>query len=230
MKNVYGRIYIITNQINQKQYIGLTTKSLEERFHSHYYRACNEKSVIQKAMKLYGKEKFTIEELDIAYSEEELFEKEVRYIAEYNTYLGRGYNQTAGGGGITNMSQEIRNKISKTKTGKKVPKLQGLKRSNKDRLHISRQMGSKPVRGVHRDTREVIYLDYVTKGKELGFNPSLICAVIKGKRNHHKGYIFEYVDNANPDLPTESNNSVAVQRIGTETESQNIMSPRDRDS
>jgi len=211
---VYGRIYLITNLTNQKKYVGLTTKTIQERFESHWNRATKERSAIQMSMKKYGKENFKIEEIEVAPNKEVLYERELYWIEHYNTFKGDGYNLTIGGGGITDMSQEIRDKISKSKTGKKIAKLQGLKRSNKNRLHISRQMGSKPVKGTHRETGEVIYLDYVTKGKEMGFNPSLISAVIYGKRNHHKGFIFEYVNYANPDLLIEDNESMTVQRIG----------------
>ena len=39
-----GYIYKITNNINQKIYIGLTTLSVEERWKSHLYTAFNENS------------------------------------------------------------------------------------------------------------------------------------------------------------------------------------------
>jgi group I intron endonuclease len=230
INNIYGRIYVITNLLNQKKYVGLTTKSLKERFQAHLNKAIIERSAVQRAIKKYGKENFIIEELDIAHSKEELYKKEEFWISKLNTFLGYGYNLTNGGGGITEMSQEIKDKISKSKTGKSVPKLKGLKRSKDQKLYISRQMGSRPVKGTHKETGKVIYLDYVTQGREYNFNPSLISAVIYGKRSHHKGYIFEYVNNANPDLIIESKKSMAVQRIETETVNQNIMSPRDRNS
>jgi group I intron endonuclease len=68
---VYGQIYVITNLLNNKKYVGLTTKSLEERFLAHQERATKEKSVIQKAIKKYGKDNFTIERLDQASSKED---------------------------------------------------------------------------------------------------------------------------------------------------------------
>lgn len=213
---VYGRIYLITNLINDKKYVGLTTKSLRERFDAHLNRACHERSVIQKAIKKYGKENFSIIEIDNALTKEDLFNKEREWIAKYDTYLGWGYNQTEGGGGIVNMSQEIRDKISKTKSGKKIPKLQGRKRSIDERLKISRSLGAKRVKGVHKIFGNEIFHDYPTQAKKDGFNPSLVCAVIKGKRNHHKNYIFEYVNDANPDQPIESKDSIEVQRIGNE--------------
>jgi group I intron endonuclease len=228
-KDIYGRIYMITNLINKKRYVGLTTKTLEERFQAHLNKAIVERSAIQKAMKKYGKENFTIEQLDIASSKGELFEKELNWIAKLDTFNGYGYNLTAGGGGITDMSIEIRQKISKTKTGKSILKLKGRVRSKEERIKISRGLGAKKVKGTHKISKNEIFYDYPTQAKKDGFNPSLICAVIKGKRPHHKNYVFEYVNDANPDLPIDNKKSMAVQRIETETDDQNIMSPRDRD-
>jgi hypothetical protein len=128
------------------------------------------------------------------------------------------------------MSLEIRQKISKSKTGKTNPKLQGRVRKIEERIKISRGLGAKAVKGTHKIFGTEIFYDYPTQAKKDGFNPSLICAVIKGKRNHHKNYVFEYIDDANPDPSIESKASIEVQRIETETDNQNITSPRDRDS
>jgi len=204
----YGLIYMITNNINNKKYIGVTTKTLEERFNGHINRANKERSAIQKAIHKYGKDNFTIIEIDTAVSEEDLFNKERMYIKKYNTYLGLGYNLTEGGGGIVNMSEEIRQKISKTKTGAVIPKLHGRHISKEQRIKISRTLGAKKVECTNEKTGNVFYLDYPTQGKELGFNPSLICAVIKGKRPRHKNHIFKYIDDANTEETTESKNSV----------------------
>ena len=214
-KEVYGRIYMITNLINDKKYVGLTTKTIEERFKSHLYRANHEKSVVQKAIKKYGKDNFKIEEIDLAYTKESLIEKEIFWIKDKNTLI-EGYNLTVGGEGVSQMTEEIKKKISKTKTGSTMPTLKGVPRTKEDRLKISRGLGAKRVKGTHKIFKNEIFYDYPTQAKVDGFNPSLICAVIKGKRPHHKNYIFEYVDDANPDRPIESNNSIEVQRIDTE--------------
>jgi group I intron endonuclease len=213
----YGTVYKITNKLNGKSYVGITTKSIHERFQAHLDRSVKSRSAIQKAIKKYGKENFIIEELDSALNKTELYEKEVYWIAKLDTFNCYGYNLTIGGGGITEMSQEIRDKISKTKSGKSIPKLKGRVIKKDQRIKISRSLGASIVKCTNIDTNEFFYLDYPTQGKEYGFNPSLICAVIKGKRNHHKGFIFEYVNYANPSLITETKESVAVQRIDSET-------------
>lgn len=193
---MYGRVYKITNQINNKEYVGVTTKTLAERFEAHLKRANREKSAVQKAMKKYGKHNFTIVEIDVANSENELFKKEIYWIKKLGTFKS-GYNLTLGGGGITNMSQEIREKIRKTKTGQKIPKLQGREVKKDCRIKISRTLGGNKVELTNNLTGEVIILDWLNQAKEYNLNPTLIHAVIKGTRKHHKNFSARYINHAN---------------------------------
>lgn len=231
MKKIYGRIYKLTNKLNNKSYIGLTTKSIEERFQAHLDKANKEKSAVQKAMIKYGKENFEIVEIDIASSKDELYEKERYWICHYDTFNGYGYNLTNGGGGITDMSQEIRDKISKSKKGVHNFKLKGRTITRKQRLQNSRTLGGKRVRMYNPYTGHEIILEWVNQAREHGFNPSNVVSVCKGKRKHTKNYICEYIeesDHANPDLPTENKSSVAVQSIDGETSEKKMNNPSTR--
>ena len=197
-------------------YIGFTTNSIEVRLEHHLKKGKKERTAFVKALHKYGVENFDSEQIDVCFSKEDANVKERYWIEFYNTYKGEGYNLTEGGDGIANMSEEVREKIRKTKTGSKLPSLQGVPRDFETKLKISRALGAKRVRGVHKNWGYEVFYDYPTQAKKDGFNPSLVCAVIKGKRPHHKGYIFEYVDDANPDLISESKDSEAVQRIDDE--------------
>lgn len=91
-------IYKITNQVNNKVYIGLTTETLQKRWSGHLqaYKTC--KRHLYESMRKYGIENFTIEEIDKADSFKELGELERKYIKEYNSQNpDKGYNLTAGG-------------------------------------------------------------------------------------------------------------------------------------
>ena len=91
-------IYKITNQVNNKIYIGLTTETLQERWSGHLqaYKTC--KRHLYESMRKYGIENFTIEEIDKADSFEELGQLERKYIREYDSQNPeKGYNITAGG-------------------------------------------------------------------------------------------------------------------------------------
>lgn len=93
-KEAYGIVYLITNKTNNKKYVGITRRSLEERFSEH----CKANSLIGRAIRKHGVENFCIQRIDVAENELELFEKEVDYI-DYFKSFGEGYNLTHGGDG-----------------------------------------------------------------------------------------------------------------------------------
>lgn len=91
----YGVAYCINNIINDKKYIGITTRTIDERFNEH----CKANSIIGKAISKYGKNNFRIYQLDSADSKQSLFELERYFINKYDTYKN-GYNATIGGEGV----------------------------------------------------------------------------------------------------------------------------------
>ena len=98
----YGYIYKIQFP-NGKHYIGLTSTSLEQRTKEH--TQCAKKGdtkCLYNALRKYNiVDTFKLIEIDTADTLEELCEKEIRYIEEYNSYYknGNGYNMTYGGEG-----------------------------------------------------------------------------------------------------------------------------------
>lgn len=90
-------IYKITNLINGKSYIGLSTH-IEDRwqYHKTPYNWEREKDkLLYKAIIKYGIKNFIFEVLEECLPEE-LSEKEKYYIEKYDTYKN-GYNMTTGG-------------------------------------------------------------------------------------------------------------------------------------
>jgi group I intron endonuclease len=85
----YGYIYISTNKINGKQYIG---QHKSEYWDSAYYGSG---VVLHKAIKKYGIENFTCFPLAWAWNKSELDQLEIDYIAHYKPE----YNITKGGTG-----------------------------------------------------------------------------------------------------------------------------------
>ena len=91
-------IYKITNKINGKIYIGQTVKSLKERWGQHHRQAsygCN--LALHNAIRKYGKENFTVEQIDVARNRDELDQKEIYWIEYYNSLSPNGYNLHTGG-------------------------------------------------------------------------------------------------------------------------------------
>ncbi|WP_214807588.1 GIY-YIG nuclease family protein [Exiguobacterium sp. s102] len=91
-----GIVYCITNNINGKQYVGITGRSLEKRFAEH----CKADSYIGKAIRKNGAENFTVQKIDDAITRDDLIQKEISWIQKLGTFK-KGYNQTLGGDGVT---------------------------------------------------------------------------------------------------------------------------------
>ena len=94
-----GLIYCITNKINNKKYIGLTTRSLETRKSEYFYYYENELSntPIFQSMKKYDIDNFEFSIIERDIPNEKLDEKEQFYIKKYNSFIPNGYNATHGG-------------------------------------------------------------------------------------------------------------------------------------
>lgn len=113
------KIYLISNSINNKQYVGLTRQTLEKRFQQHSQFKRNYVSAMQSAMKKYDPSNFTIELIAECESLEEAGKLERLGIAYYNTLAPLGYNIRKGGQS-GNFTEETKKKISASKKGKQL--------------------------------------------------------------------------------------------------------------
>ena len=122
-----GAVYCITNHLNGKQYVGITGRSLEQRFAEH----CKAESYIGKAIRKHGVENFTIKEIDEANTRQDLFEKEMMWIDKLGTF-GRGYNLTLGGDGVLTLQ-----KLNLELTDKQTKFLRFAEKDNKKPLDVN---------------------------------------------------------------------------------------------
>lgn len=91
-------IYKITNTVNNKIYIGLTTATLRQRWLNHKHCIKSDPRHLYASMRKYGVDKFTIEEIDRADNLEDLGKLEAYYIEKFNSRDPNiGYNISAGG-------------------------------------------------------------------------------------------------------------------------------------
>lgn len=95
-----GKIYCISNKINNHQYVGKTVRTLEDRFADHLRESNKDRAEnrpLYNAIKKYGKENFYIELLEEV-ELKDIDNKEQYWISKLDTY-NNGYNATIGGDG-----------------------------------------------------------------------------------------------------------------------------------
>lgn len=114
-----GFIYKITNNINQKSYIGKTARSIQIRYKEHLKNINYLDLPLYRALKKYGKENFSIIQLEEC-DNKILDEREIYWINYYQTYKN-GYNCTAGGeGGIKTFEEDIDEIITRYQAGERL--------------------------------------------------------------------------------------------------------------
>ena len=117
-----GVIYLRTNKINGKKYVGqVTTKRFKAR--QNKWKTISVQyagKAIDAARAKYGIDAFDFEILKEC-KDEELNQWEIYYIKELNTKVPYGYNMTDGGDGCYGYihSEETKKKLSETRKGKK---------------------------------------------------------------------------------------------------------------
>lgn len=212
-------LYKITNKINGKIYIGQTTRSLNVRWNEHKRDFKKLDTKLSRAVKKYGIENFTIEEIEKCQDLKSLNKKETLLIKEYNT-IKNGYNIRIGGENSPR-SKETRKKISQKLKGKKQTKEHvqnmikartGIKpKSIEKYLGNKNKLGKKhtylfkekcrkrmlnnnfsrkkPVRCLNNN---VVYKSIVDACKKLNLDNRSVHRVLKGEYKQTKGYKFEY--------------------------------------
>jgi len=96
-----GIIYLITDNIVGKQYVGLTVQTLERRWKYHIEQAhakhIKTSGSLHAAIRVYGKGAFNIKEIDRGTTKKDLESKERKWIKDLNTLVPEGYNISTGG-------------------------------------------------------------------------------------------------------------------------------------
>ena len=200
-------IYIITNAINGKQYIGKTERNIDKRFAEHKsdcFKRLKEKRPLYSAMRKYGIENFTCSILIETSNPEQ---DEIRFIKEYDTYKN-GYNATLGGDGSRYVNIDIETLISEynesnlititylaKKYGHDVDTISNLLKNNGVKISLGQKSRCKKIIQINIETNEVIkYFESASEAaKELGMcNGSHIIKCAKGKRFSTGGFKWEY--------------------------------------
>ena len=105
-----GYIYLITNLVNNKLYVGQTVNTISHRWKDHLYESYNgnkSNSLLHRAIVKYGESNFDVKEIEEC-QDNLLNEREKYWIKYYDTYYthDKGYNLSYGGEGNTKYSDE----------------------------------------------------------------------------------------------------------------------------
>lgn len=217
-------IYKITNKVNGKVYIGQTIQTLKARWSSH----CTDKKgycrLLHNAILKYGRENFTVEQIDVALDRDELDKKEIYWINFYDSINHKkGYNLLGGGNKNHSVSEETRKLLSKSGKGRKCPEhlkklLSSLKKGVKRPLSVVEKMRNTAIKtGCRKGANNYSYgrkgslspvarkIVNVTLNKEFDtateaaiFCGAKDCSTIikccKGKRKTAYGYSWRYAN------------------------------------
>lgn len=203
-------VYKITNLLNGKFYIGVTTKALRLRLTQHFAAATQTKKnlngAFQRAIRKYGRKAFVIEAMIECDSADVALSEEIRLIAELKPH----YNSTKGGDGAAGVvfSSETRQKIgtaSKGRTHRRGQKhsqetIERLRQLGHERAEIFAQYASM---GPKASARAVICLDdgqqfesASAAAKHYGIAKSAVIEVClrNPRRAQAGGRVFRYSD------------------------------------
>ena len=130
-------IYKITCKVTNKNYIGKSTVSIEERYRRHLSDAKHLDTHLARAFKLYGEDAFELSLIEECPEDLTLLSnREIYWIDKFDSYYN-GYNETKGGDGGNTYSKKtddeienIKNKIRQTKIGGKNPNAKAIKCKN----------------------------------------------------------------------------------------------------
>lgn len=188
-----GHIYLITNKVTGKRYVGQTRHTLSERWRSHRVRTGENLDSLASDIKQYGESSFSLMSLAaVPWEQLDTFEK--FYIVQYTTLHPQGYNLTSGGH-TTEYALISRKKISDSRIGMRFKsELKPFKTDTRGSRKAA-EVRFKPVRGTHLVTGDVIELPFLSC-RPGEFDPRLVSACCKGKRKHHRGYRWEYAEKA----------------------------------
>lgn len=113
-----GSIYMWTNRVNSKRYIGKCHRDVIKRRRDHI-RGKGSK-LLKRAIDKYGIDNFDFEILHDGILDDFLSGYEIEAIRKYKSKVPNGYNLTDGGEGLLNPSDEIRRKMGLAHKGKSI--------------------------------------------------------------------------------------------------------------
>ena len=200
-KNDLYHVYMLTNKVNGKVYIGQTkAKVIKQRFYQHRNGRSGSPK-ITNAFNKYGKYGFKFEVVATALSATELDIIESSLIALYNSTDDKyGYNIQFGGNGANTHSEETKRIISQSNKGRKLSgntkeKLKKAwdKQRRKNVSDFNKKTKSKKIYKYDFDGNLIqAYPSLRSAARDIGGAATNIYDVARGKYRSYKGYQWEY--------------------------------------
>lgn len=198
-------VYMHTNKINEKRYVGITCQSASRRWRNgdgyiqneHFYRA----------IRKYGWNNFEHEVIKTGLSKKEAAELEIALIEKYKCTDDRyGYNRSTGGespaSGVL-ISDETRKKMSDAHKGftmkdstKQKLREKAIARGNGKQGKTGKECGKAGlVRQINFMTGEVVaeFYGYAEMERQTGFAKSPVKRAVNGTQNQSYGFRWEYI-------------------------------------
>ena len=199
-------IYKITNNINQKIYIGKTYNTIEHRWKEHCRDAKKERCEnrpLYAAIKKYGIENFSIELIEETDNPEE---REVYWIEYYGSFK-YGYNATKGGDGKPYVDKDIIFTLwDQGHLMKEIVEITGYDlstvrkylnsfTSTEERKERAINSISKTVAQLDKDTEKIlaVFPSAEAAGRSIEKSGAHIADVCRGKRKTAYGYKWKYL-------------------------------------
>lgn len=180
-------VYKITNNINNKLYIGQTCNSLHSRFMAHCRQSNYSK--LYRAIKKYGRQNFKIESLG-TFSSREIANIVEDYFIETLEVRKYGYNIRYGGT-TSKLSETTRKLLSEQKMGAKNPMF------GKPGPWLGKKLPFKVTNWAAKKViclnTNIIYESMKSAARDCGVSDVSIKQVCKGYKDQVKGLSFKYV-------------------------------------
>lgn len=183
-------MYIVYSaKINNKYYIGFTSKSLDKRINSHFSKMQNGSTYyFHNALRKYKKVKWEI--IFQTNNKATALKKEQFYIEQYNSFHPNGYNMTIGGEGTIGIKRSNSYKQKARKRMKAV--------ANDENSAVYKHIQSQKIEIIRNDGK--IYDSLSSAARDIGAVPSEIHNVLKGRNKTVKNFSFTFLNDENKNI------------------------------
>jgi group I intron endonuclease len=203
--------YLVTNKVNGKQYVGITTRKLSRRWYEHKYVPQSSGKALSAAIKKYGESAFEIKQIASCTGDiETLKQLESDLIEQYNTFK-IGYNSTKGGDGVfgfkhseetvKRVADKNRGRKASSETKTKMREAHGGEKNHffgKQHTEDARKRNAEAhfkgtILAISEELATVIELNGPKEIRDAGFHPGHVYSCVTGNEKTHRNFTFKRI-------------------------------------